>query len=416
MLIRNPRFALLFASLFLVMVGFGLVIPLLPFVARDLGASSFDMGLLTSVWAAAQFLTAPRWGTVSDRRGRRPTLILGLVGFGLGFFLMGFSTELWMLYLARIIGGLLSASTIPSAKAYIADITPPEERGPSMGLLGAAFGLGFMLGPSIGTIMAPLGVRFTFFAAGACGCINALLVLLFLPEPEERIESGMDGGSVLSAMIDAARRPHAVLYWTPFFITFASSSLFSMMGFFLMDKFAAAESQVGIAFTVNGAIGVLIQGILIGVAIRTFGEIRLLRGGMLLSALGFIVFTLAPSFPLILVSVAFIATGMGLARPVVTSLLCNVTDMGQGITMGLQTSYDSLGRMLGPLWAGLLYMITIEAPYISSAMVFALAFLYVERTHAVLRRPPADALAPDAGMPSTPPPAPAHRQGGRLKD
>lgn len=414
MLLRNPRFALLFGSLFLVMIGFGLVIPLLPFFARDLGASSFDMGLMTAVWAAAQFLIAPRWGSFSDRHGRRPALILGLAGFGLGFFLMGMSTELWMLYAARIVGGLLSASTIPSAKAYIADITPREERGPSMGLLGAAFGLGFMLGPAIGSLMVPLGVKFTFFAAGTCGCINAALVYFRLPEPEERTESSLEDRSVLSAMIDAARKPHAVLYWTPFFITFASSSLFSMMGFFLIDKFAATEAQVGIAFTVTGALGVLTQGILIGAAIRTFGEVRLLRIGMIISGAGFVLFTLAPSFTLILVSVAFIATGMGLARPVVTSLLSNATDMGQGITMGLQTSYDSLGRMLGPLWAGLLYMVTIETPYISSAVVFVLAVLYIERAHSVLKRPPADARAADHPVSSVA--TPVHRHGGSTKN
>ena len=414
MLLRNPRFALLFGSLFLVMIGFGLVIPLLPFFARDLGASSFDMGLLTAVWAAAQFLTAPRWGSISDKYGRRPTLILGLIGFGLGFFLMGMSTQLWMLYAARIIGGLLSASCIPSAKAYIADITPREERGASMGLLGAAFGLGFMLGPTIGSLMVPLGVTFTFFAAGAFGCINALLVYFFLPEPEERSESSLDTGSMFSAMVDAARKPHAVLYWTPFFITFASSSMFSMMGFFLIDKFTATAVQVGIAFTVNGAIGVLVQGILIGAAIRAFGEVRLLRIGMILSAAGFVLFTLSPNFPLVLVSVALVAMGMGLARPVVTSLLCNATDLGQGVTMGLQTSYDSLGRMLGPLWAGLLYMVTVETPFISSAVVFVLAVLYIERAHAGLENCPVEIDAPAPAMP--PGSTAVHQRSGSAKD
>ncbi len=379
----RQKVMLLFGSLLLVMLGFGIVIPLLPFVARDMGASSLDMGLLVSIWAAAQFLVAPRWGSFSDQAGRRPAMILGLLGYSLAFILMAIATQLWMLYAARLVGGLMSASTIPSAKAYAADVTPREERGVSMGLLGAAFGLGFMLGPAIGGLMAPLGVRFTFFVAGAGGLITALIVYLLLPEPEVRTAS-TTGVSAIVAVIQAVKKPYAVLYWTPFMMTFASSSLFTMMGFFLMDKFAATESQVGAAFTVNGAMGVLTQGVLISAAIGLFGEARLLRISLMVSAVGFAVFTFAPNMPLTFVCVALISLGMGLGRPVMTSLLSNATDMGQGITMGMQTSFDSLGRTIGPLWAGLLYNISIEAPYLSSTLVFVLGLVYLEGRRRVL--------------------------------
>ncbi len=402
----RPQVMLLSGSLLLVMLGFGIVIPLLPFVAREMGASSLDMGLMVSVWAAAQFLVAPRWGTFSDRAGRRPAMILGLLGFSLAFILMGFATRLWMLYAARLIGGLLSASTVPSAKAYAADITPREDRGVSMGLLGAAFGLGFMLGPAIGGLMAPLGVRFTFFAAGAGGLITALVVYLLLPEPEVRTAS-TSGVSAITAVVEAVKKPYAVLYWTPFVMTFAGSSLFSMMGFFLMDKFAATESLVGAAFTVSGAMGVLTQGVLITAAIRLLGEVQLLRLSMLLSAIGFLMYTFAPSMPVIFVCVAFISLGMGLGRPVMTSLLSNATDMGQGITMGMQTSFDSLGRTLGPLWAGLLYNLSIEAPYLSSALVFLAGLVYLEGRRRVLMQVEVVRPAPTGGHA----PAPSHHDG-----
>lgn len=402
----RPQVLLLFGSLLLVMLGFGIVIPLLPFVAREMGASSLDMGLLVSVWAAAQFLVSPRWGTFSDRAGRRPAMILGLLGFGLAFILMGVSTQLWMLYAARIIGGLLSASTMPSAKAYAADITPREHRGASMGLLGAAFGLGFMLGPAIGGLMAPLGVRFTFFVAGAGGLITAVFVYFLLPEPEVRTAS-TSGVSAVAAIIQAVQKPYAMLYWTPFLMTFAGSSLFSMMGFFLMDKFAATESQVGAAFTVNGAMGVLTQGVLITLAIRMFGEVRLLRLSMALSAVGFLMYTFAPSMPVVYACIAFIGLGMGLGRPVMTSLLSNATDMGQGITMGMQTSFDSLGRTLGPLWAGLLYNLSIEAPYLSSALVFVAGVVYLESRRQVLMQAEVVYPTPAGGHA----PVPSHHDG-----
>ncbi len=393
MILKNPRLTLLFITLFLVMLGFGIVIPLLPFAVRDLGASSMDMGLLVTVWAGAQFIVAPRWGTFSDRRGRRPAIIIGLIGFGAGFVLMGFATELWMFYVARIIGGLISASTMPAAKAYIADITPPEERSASMGLLGAAFGLGFMLGPAIGGMLAPLGFRFVFFGAGLCGWFTAIIVHLVLPEPEVRTESGLGGRSALGALMESVRQPYAVLYWIPFAMNFAGSALTTMMAFYLMDRFAATEATVGLAFTISGAAGVLTQGILIGPALRWLDEFKLLRLGMILAAIGFVVFTLSPAISLILFCVGFINVGVGLGRPTVTSLLSNITELSQGVTMGLQSSFDALGRMIGPLWAGLAHAWFAEAPYISAAVVYLAALLYLQRSKASLTTSPARDVA-----------------------
>ncbi len=387
MLLRNPRLTLLFGSLLLIMIGFGIVIPTLPFFARELGASSVDMGLLVTVWAAAQFVIAPKWGAFSDRMGRRPAIILGLIGFGAGYIFMGMATQLWMLYAARITGGLLSASTFPSAKAYIADVTPAEDRGPSMGLLGAAFGLGFMLGPAIGGAMAPLGVRLTFFAAGGCGLITAALVYFLLPEPENRSSSGLGNKSVVQAVVDAVKKPYAVLYWLPFAMTFAGAAMFSMLGFFLMDKFSATEAQVGMTFTVSGAVGIATQGFLISHMLDMWGEVKTLRTGLLISGVGYVLLTLAPSFPLTLPAVALISLGLGFSRPTVTSLLSRVTDMSQGLTMGMQSSFDALGRMLGPVWAGFLYSLAIHAPFISSAAVFVLGIIYMTMTIYAIKRP-----------------------------
>ncbi len=386
MFFRNPQLTLLFCSLFLIMIGFGIVIPLLPFVARELGATSMDMGLLVTAWAAAQFIIAPRWGTFSDRVGRRPTIILGLVGFGFSFILMGLSTHLWVLYVARILGGLMSAATMPSASAYIADVTTREERGASMGLLGAAFGLGFMLGPTIGGLLAPLGVRFTFFIAGTCGWLNAILVYFMLPEPETRSKSGARGQSALHAVVASLKKPYAILLFIPFCMSFAGSVLFSMMAYYLMDKFAANESLVAIAFAVNGGIGVLTQGFFLGAALKLMNELNLLRIGMLVTALGFAGFLVSPSFFFILVCVALVSMGQGLARPVVMTLLSKATDMGQGVTMGLQSSYESLGRVAGPLWAGFVYMLSIEAPYASSALIYILTMFILERARRLLNQ------------------------------
>ncbi len=360
------------------MMGFGIVIPVLPFFALELGASSLDIGLLVTVWAAAQFLTTPRWGAFSDRIGRRPAILIGLLGVGFAFIAMGLATELWMLYAARVTGGLLSASTMPSAKAYIADVSTPEERGPSMGLIGAAFGLGFVLGPAIGGLLAPLGIRLTFFIAGSLGFVTAIPVFFFLPEPKTRDRSATEM-SLLTALRTAAGKSHAILYWIPFAMTFAGISLFTMLGYYLIDRFGASETVVGLAFAVNGAVGVITQGFLIGPATFRFSEVGTLRLAMVIAGAGYLLLPLAPSVPVLLLCVVLASLGMSLARPVVTSLLSKATDMTQGVTMGIQTSYDSMGRMLGPAWAGAIYAVSMHAPYLSSAIIYFVCFFFLQQ-------------------------------------
>ncbi len=400
MAFRNMQLVLLFSSLFLVSVGFGIVIPLLPFLALEMGGSSVDMGFLLTVWAMAQFIVAPRWGAFSDRAGRRPGIIVGLIGFGIAFLLMGLSTQLWMLYAARIIGGIMAASTMPSVQAYVADVTGPQDRARNMGYMGAAFGLGFMLGPSIGAVMAPLGMQFIFFCAAISGWITALLIYFLLPEPEERTTSGPPGGSSLKALRLALGKPYACLLWLPLLMSFAGSALFTAMGFFLMDRFGAREFEVGIAFTVNGGMGVITQGLLLSWFLSRMGELRTLRMALVISIIGFIGFSFAPHFLVLLIFVAAISLGQGVSRPVMTSLLSRTTDMGQGMTMGLMGSFESLGRVIGPLWAGMAYVWSMEAPYLSAAAACLIGIHMVNRAYVCM----------ETQHPATPPAPRPHPQ------
>lgn len=186
----------MFACLFILLAGFGLIIPTLPFYARSMGATSVHMGLLITVWAGAQFAFAPFWGSLSDRIGRKPVLLLGLAGFTASFFLMALAQSVVGLLLARFLGGVLSAAALPTAQAYIADVTPPEERGQGMALIGATFGLGFIVGPAIGGLLAPFGVTVPFYVAAAAGLLTIPLTWKILPEshPAE-IRSAAAGAS-----------------------------------------------------------------------------------------------------------------------------------------------------------------------------------------------------------------------------
>ncbi len=384
MLPKKFQLILVFVSVLMNMVGFGIVMPLLPFFTRELGGGSFDMGMLVAVWALAQVVTSPRWGAFSDRVGRRPTLVLGLVGTAGAFTLIGLSSQLWMLYMARGLGGLISAATIPSAYAYVADVTPPEHRSARMGQLGAMFGLGFMLGPSIGGIMAPLGISRAFFAAAFVTCLTAVLIHLFLKEPEERTVTAAGETRLLQRLLVAIKKPYASLLWIAFFIAFAGSVLLTVMAFFLADRFGAGEGQVGLIFTLNAAVGVLTQAVLIVLMVKRLGEVQTLRIGMWCGLLGFLVFSFSPNMVVILMMAVLLSVGQSLGRPLTVSLLSLTTDMGQGTTMGLKTSFEAMGRVVGPLWAGWLYQRSMQAPFISSAVIFLIALLFVTQVQSLL--------------------------------
>src|SRR5690625_3377179 len=183
---------ILFIIMFLVMVGFGIIIPVLPFYAEELGASPTELGLLMAVYSLMQFLFAPMWGRISDRIGRKPVILTGIFGLAISFFMMALATKLWMLFAARIIGGFLSSANMPTVTAYVADITSEEDRGKGMGIIGAAVGLGFILGPAIGGIFSKSSLSLPFFIAGISSFVTFLLVLFLLKESLQPNQLGQE--------------------------------------------------------------------------------------------------------------------------------------------------------------------------------------------------------------------------------
>lgn len=376
----STQLLLLLLTLFIIMVGFGIVIPTLPFLARQVGASPVEMGLLVTVWAVAQLLTAPLWGNLSDRVGRKPVLIAGLLGYGVSFFLMAAAPSYPMLLLARLAGGLLSAAALPTALALAADLTPPENRGAAMGQMGGAFGLGFLFGPAIGGVLAPLGITVPFIAAGILALAAVPLGAIVLREPL-RHRSPIVSQPLWRSLWQAVRSPYALLYWLAFGMTFGASAMFAMLGYYFIDRVHGSPAQVGLTFTLVGLAASLIQFTAIGPASRAWGENRVAQTGLLLGAIGFAVIALSGTTAPLIASVVVTGIGMSLTRPAITSLLSKRTQHGQGLTMGVQTSFDSLGRTVGPLWAGAIYVWDIRAPFLSASAVF-LAFLLIMLTSA----------------------------------
>ncbi len=360
--------------MFLVYVGFGIIIPVIPFYAEDLGASPTELGLLMAVYSLMQFLFAPMWGRISDRIGRKPVIMIGILGLAISFFLMALSTELWMLFAARIIGGFLSAANMPTVMAYAADITSEEDRGKGMGVIGASIGLGFIFGPAIGGIFSKTDLQMPFYIAGTLSLLTFFLVMIVLKEslskeqrhPKDRKRPGL---------LKALNGPESVLFFLSLFITLSLSGLEATFAYFAAEKAGLGTTELGYIFMIMGLAGAIVQGGLVGRLTKRFGEGFVIQIGIFVSAVGFFLILFTKDFVTAAIYLTIFGVGNGIIRPAVSALLTKRSKTGHGSVTGLLSSFDSLGRILGPILGGLLYTISMGLPYISGIFLSAVAFI-----------------------------------------
>lgn len=365
---------ILFAVMFLVYVGFGIIIPVIPFYAEDLGASPTELGLLMAVYSLMQFLFAPMWGRISDRMGRKPVIMIGVFGLAVSFFLMALSTELWMLFAARIIGGFLSAANMPTVMAYAADITSEEDRGKGMGVIGASIGLGFVFGPAIGGIFSKTNLQMPFYIAGILSLFTFFLVMFILKESlpkEERHQTERKRTGLLKAL----NGPESVLFFLSLFITLSLSGLEATFAYFAAERAGLGTTELGYIFMIMGLAGAIVQGGLVGRLTKRFGEGFVIQIGIFVSALGFFLILFTKDFLTAAIYLTVFGVGNGVIRPAVSALLTKRSKTGHGSVTGLLSSFDSLGRILGPVLGGLLYTISMGLPYISGIVLSAVAFI-----------------------------------------
>ncbi|WP_462413482.1 MFS transporter [Neobacillus sp. Marseille-QA0830] len=362
---------ILFIVMFLVMVGFGIIIPVLPFYAEEIGANSTQLGLLMSVYSLMQFIFAPIWGQVSDRIGRKPVMMVGIAGLALSFFIQAISTHLWMLFVARIIGGILSSANMPTAMAYVADITTEENRGKGMGIVGAATGLGFVFGPAIGGIFSKFSLNMPFYIASASSLITVLLVFLLLKESKQKDGSQQAKQQSLWKSFQAA---NSILFLVQLLISLSLAGLEATFAYFADKKAGLDATQLGYIFMIMGLGSAFVQGGLVGKLTKKYGENTVILGGMIVSAIGFGLILLVHSFTTAAIYLTIFGLGNGVIRPSVSSLLTKMSS-NHGSTTGLLSSFDSLGRIIGPTLGGWLYLLGAGLPYISGMIITAVAFL-----------------------------------------
>ncbi|WNF22935.1 MFS transporter [Mesobacillus jeotgali] len=365
---------ILFLVMFLVMVGFGIIIPVIPFYAEEIGATPTQLGLLMAVYSLMQFIFAPMWGRISDRIGRKPVIMIGILGLSLSFFLMALSTELWMLFAARIIGGFLSSANMPTVMAYVADITSEEDRGKGMGIIGASVGLGFIFGPAIGGIFSQSSLNTPFYLAGATSLVTFLFVTFVLKEslsPEQRSSQEKERTSLLKAL----NGPLSMLFLLQLFVSLSLAGLEATFAYFAAEKAGLGSVELGYIFMIMGLAGAIVQGGLVGRLTKTLGEGKVIQLGIVISAAGFGLILLTEGFGTAALFLTIFGIGNGLIRPSVSSLLTKKSTTGHGGTTGLLSSFDSLGRIIGPPLGGWLFSIAIGMPYISGILLSVIALI-----------------------------------------
>ena len=354
------------------MVGFGIIIPVLPFYAEEIGANPTELGLLMAVYSLMQLIFAPMWGQVSDRIGRKPVMMIGIAGLGISFLIQALSTELWMLFAARIIGGILSSANMPTAMAYVADITTEENRGKGMGIIGAATGLGFVFGPAIGGIFSKFSLNMPFYLACGSSFITLILVFLLLKESKQKNEAvTKKKPSFWKALSGAV----SVLYLVQLLISLSLSGLEATFAYFAAKKADLDATQLGYIFMIMGFGSAIVQGGLVGRLTKKHGERMVIQSGIIVSALGFVLILLVNSFATAALFLTIFGLGNGVIRPSVSSLITKTSSAGYGSSTGLLSSFDSLGRIIGPPLGGWLFSLAIGLPYISGAIISVAAFI-----------------------------------------
>jgi MFS transporter, DHA1 family, tetracycline resistance protein len=350
----------IFLTIFIDLVGFGIVIPLLTFYAEEFNATPLDVGLLVGSYSLMQFIFSPFWGHLSDRFGRKPILFLTILGSSIGYLILGLAGSLFMVYFGRILAGIMGGN-LATAQAYIADVTTRENRARGMGLFGMAFGLGFILGPALAGILSKFGMHVPFLFAAGLSFLNTFLLLFILPESRKPGTQDTSGGrGRMSMLLDSLREKRfATITIDYFLIVMAFSMMTTAFAYFTLVKFGYDAEKTGYLLGFVGLTAAVMQGGVFGILAKKLGEAKLVVVGciILVGSLLAVPFVSSNSGGLIalLVGIGAFAVGNSIASPALTSLASKTaSEDAQGHALGILQSAASLARVIGPLLCGVL--------------------------------------------------------------
>lgn len=388
---NKKHLALLFLIAFLTMLGFGIIIPILPFFAEKLGASSFQIGILFASYNIMQLVFAPIWGALSDRFGRKPFVSFGLLGFSITFILFGMADSYAEMLVYRILGGIVSAAALPTVTAIVADLFPSEERAKGMGVIGAGIGLSFVFGPVMGGLLSSYGFAVPFFASGAVALLTFFVILFALPESLPREKRTGQRQRAKENPLVALFGSLSLLYGILFIVSFAFSGLETTFALYISDLYGYTSKDLGYMFLVMGIISAFVQGGLIGKMVKRLGEPRVLTVGLCLYGIGFFAIPLSGHFWMLALTLSLFGAGQGMIRATATAMITQRTTQGQGVTTGAISSMDSLGRILGPLAGGAVYQFAQSGPFLLGGMLMVIILIWFRTRYQRLPEPSAQA-------------------------
>jgi DHA1 family tetracycline resistance protein-like MFS transporter len=361
----------------------GMVIPVIPALVGQFNQNALAIGLLAVTFYSAQFIATPALGVLSDRHGRRPILLLCILGTGVAYFLFGAANALWLLFLGRLIDGV-TGGNISVALAYISDVSSPETRAKNFGLIGAAFGIGFIIGPAVGGFLSLISLQTPALAAGVLSVIITIFGFFLLPEslaPEQRRKKVALAELNPLRQVRDALRPRILrrLLLSNFAQNFAFSGLQTNFVLYTFVRYGLDPAQNGLIFAYIGFLSGLMQGVITGILVERFRERRLAAAGLALMMLGYAALALAPEVWSIYGAMTLIAVGSGLSTPTLTSIITKqVSSEEQGSILGASQAIDSIALMIGPVWAGLAFdYLGPTSPYWTGAVWLLIAVLFV---------------------------------------
>jgi len=383
LLFRNRgAILLLMLNIFIVFMGIGLVIPILPKFMDLLHINGRTIGLMVAAFSLSQLLFSPIAGRLSDRIGRKPIIIVGMLIFAISEWMFGAANSTVILFAARILGGVGAALIMPAVLAYAADVTTAHERGQGMGFINAAITTGFIIGPGVGGLVAQLGVRAPFYGAAIAGLVAATITFFLLPKAQ-KMESNVELKAndskqnlpLWKQLALSVREPYFVSLIIIFIASFGLANFETIFTLFVDDKFGFDTLDIAYIITFGSIAGAVVQATIFGLILNKFGEFKVITLCLLGSAV-FIILTLFVHKYWLIFAVTFLVfLAMDILRPALGTLMSKMTVNQQGYVAGLNSAYTSLGNILGPIVAGSLYDVNIDYPYWVSGIVLFLCFL-----------------------------------------
>ncbi|KAB2334430.1 MFS transporter [Cytobacillus depressus] len=370
---------ILLSNIFIAFLGIGLIIPVMPSFMNIMHLSGKTMGYLVAIFAVAQLLMSPLAGRWVDRYGRKKIIIIGLFLFGVSELIFGLGTNVSVLYLSRILGGFSAAFIMPGVTAYVADITSVRERPKAMGYISAAISTGFIIGPGIGGFIAEYGIRMPFYFAAAIAFLACILSIFILKEPLTKEQlAEISANTKQTNFISDLKRSLSPLYFIAFMIVFVLafglSAYETVFSLFSDHKFGFAPKDIAVIITISSIFGVIVQVFLFGKMVDKLGEKKIIQLCLVIGSILAAASTLISSFLAVLVVTSFIFLAFDLLRPALTTFLSKAAGKEQGFVAGMNSTYTSLGNIVGPTIGGILFDVNIHYPYLFAAVIMVIGF------------------------------------------